>query len=99
MLFVIHTLSRPGSEDVIKALNAEHRAYLQPRMADVRLGGPLLDKETHERIGGLLIMEFESYEEAERFFSEQPYARAGIIERIVIHPFEPLVVRDLKPLA
>lgn len=91
MLFAIHTIAKPDSEDVIKKLQNEHRTYLQPRLGSVYLGGPLLDSDGETRIGGLLIMEFDNYDEAERFFEEQPYAKAGIIEKILIHPFIPLV--------
>ena len=93
MLFAIHTIAKPNSESVIKKLQTEHRAYLEPRLKCVHLGGPLLGNDGESRVGGLLIMEFNDHSEAEKFFAEQPYAKAGIIEKILIHPFIPFVVQ------
>jgi len=95
MLFSVYTIAKPDSDQVIQELLAEHRAYIEPRMSSVYLGGPLLAEDGKRRIGGLMIMEFNDQNEAENWFTGQPYAKAGIIERIVIHPFIPLVVRGV----
>lgn len=91
MLFAIYTIAKANSESTIKALQSEHRAYLKPKLQNVYLGGALLEHDSDNRIGGLLVMEFKNYKEAEVFFEQQPYAKAGIIEKISIHPFIPLV--------
>lgn len=93
MLYAVYTIAKPGSSKVIAELQSAHRAYLEPRMKDVYLGGPLLDDDGETRLGGLLIMEFPDRKEAENFLWNQPYARAGIIEAILLHPFIPLVDR------
>ena len=93
MLFAIYTIAKPDSEQVIQNLLTEHRAYLEPKLPDVYMGGALLGDDGESRIGGLLVMKFHNRAEAVTFFAEQPYAKAGIIERILIHPFIPLVER------
>jgi uncharacterized protein YciI len=93
MLFAIHTIAKPNSDEVINNLRTEHRAYLEPRLHSVYLGGPLLGRDGESRIGGLLVMEFSEHSEADKFFAEQPYAKAGIIDTILIHPFIPFIER------
>ena len=91
MLFAIYLVAKPNSENVIEELLTEHRAYYDPKLADTYLGGPLYGQDGESRIGGLMVMDFSDYDEAEQFLQNQPYYQADIIDIMHIHPFKPLV--------
>jgi uncharacterized protein YciI len=93
VLFAIYLLAKPGTENVIAELLTEHRAYYEAKSDDTYLGGPLFGQDGESRIGGLMVMEFSDYEEAEQFQLNQPYYQAGILDIIHIHPFKPLIER------
>lgn len=86
--FAIHALDRPGMLATREVLRPSHRARLRDHdfALTVRVGGPLTD-EGGAMVGTLLIVEAEALAEVERFFAGDPYAEAGIFERIDIRPF------------
>jgi hypothetical protein len=84
MKFVIIGYDGPDGEARRKIHRPAHLANLQPLVAQGRviLAGPLTDKT-----GSLLVLDFETQEEAERFAREDPYTVHGIFHRVEIHPF------------
>lgn len=84
MLFVIIGYDGPEGEAKRKIHRPAHLANLKPldEQARVILAGPLTDKA-----GSLLVLDFETQEEAERFAHTDPYTVQGIFERIEVHPF------------
>lgn len=86
--FAIHALDKPGMLATREALRPGHRARLRDHdfALTVRVGGPLTDA-VGAMVGTLLIVEAEDFGEVERFFAGDPYAQAGIFERVDIRPF------------
>lgn len=84
MLFVIIGYDGPGGEAKRKIHRPAHLANLKPldEQGRVILAGPLTDKA-----GSLLVLDFKTQEEAERFAHTDPYTVQGIFERVEVHPF------------
>ena len=84
MLFVIIGYDGPDGEAKRKIHRPAHLANLEPldKQGRVVLAGPLTDKT-----GSLLVLNFETREEAERFAREDPYTAYGVFARVEIHPF------------
>lgn len=84
MKFVIIGYDGPQGEAKRKIHRTAHLANLEPLDGQGRvvLAGPLTDKA-----GSLLVLEFETREEAEDFVRNDPYTVYGVFERIEIHPF------------
>lgn len=84
MTFVIIGYDGPQGETKRKIHRPAHLANLEPlnKQGRVILAGPLTDKS-----GSLLVLDFETQEEAERFARNDPYTVHGIFERIEVHPF------------
>lgn len=84
MKFVIIGYDSPQGEAKRKIHRAAHLANLEPldRQGRIILAGPLTDKT-----GSLLVLEFETREEAEDFAHRDPYMVHGVFERVEIHPF------------
>jgi uncharacterized protein len=84
MKFVILGYDGPEGETKRKIHRPAHLANLEPlaQQGRVILAGPLTDKT-----GSLMVLEFDSQTEAERFASQDPYMVNGVFERVEIHPF------------
>jgi len=84
MLFVIIGYDGPEGEAKRKIHRPAHLANLKllDEQGRVILAGPLTDKA-----GSLLVLDFQTQEEAERFARTDPYTVQGIFERVEVHPF------------
>lgn len=79
--YALTCVDKPDSLAVRLANREEHLAYVAARKAMVRLAGPLLD-DGGDMTGSLLILEAADRAEAEAFAAGDPYARAGLFERV-----------------
>ncbi|ALA57252.1 YciI family protein [Nitrospira moscoviensis] len=84
MKFVIIGYDGPDGEARRKIHRPAHLANLEPldKAGRVILAGPLTDKA-----GSLLVLDFDTREEAELFARTDPYTLHGVFERVEIHPF------------
>ncbi len=84
MKFVIIGYDGPDGEAKRKVHRAVHLLNLEQlnKQRRVVLAGPLADKT-----GSLLVLEFDSREDAEEFVRQDPYTIHGVFERVEIHPF------------
>lgn len=84
MKFVILGFDGPDGEAKRKIHRPAHLANMEPldRQGRVVLAGPLTDKT-----GSLIVIEADSFEEAERFAKEDPYTVNGVFKRVEVHPF------------
>ena len=84
MKFVIVGYDGPEGAAKRKIHRSAHLANLEPldKQGRVILAGPLTDKT-----GSLLVLEFESMDDAKQFAQSDPYTVHGVFERIEIHPF------------
>jgi uncharacterized protein YciI len=84
MKFVIIGYDGPDGEARRKIHRPAHLANLEPldKAGRVILAGPLTDKA-----GSLLVLDFDTREEAEQFARTDPYTLHGVFERVEIHPF------------
>jgi uncharacterized protein YciI len=86
VLFVITAFDRPGALELRLQVRPTHLDYLNGKMAQIRVAGPLLD-EDEQPIGSLLIIEADDRVAAEAFAAGDPYRREGVFERVEIRPW------------
>ncbi len=86
MPFVLECLDKPGSLDLRLANRPAHLAYVEAQAGRVLLAGPFLGDDG-KPVGSLLVMDFATREEAERFAAEDPYAKAGLFASVTIRPW------------
>ncbi len=91
MKFVIIGYDGPDGEAKRRVHRAAHLANLEPldKAGRVILAGPLTDK-----VGSLLVLDFESQDEAEAFVRQDPYTVHGVFARVEIHPFLQVFPRE-----
>jgi hypothetical protein len=87
MLFAVIATDKPGAFGTRKVTREAHLAWLKRLGPRVKLGGPFLDPSQAIMNGSLLIIEAENEAVAKALASEDPYARAGVFQRVDIRPW------------
>lgn len=89
MHFYIRCVDKPGHLDVRKANREDHLAYIKGGFVDrIVAAGPTLDPDMEGMNGSVFIIEFDAIEDAREFAANDPYAKAGLFESVVIRPFK-----------
>ncbi|WP_363349407.1 YciI family protein [Methylocystis echinoides] len=89
MLFVALCQDKPGHVDLRLSTRAAHLAFLETHAAQVKLGGPFLDGETP--VGSMLILDCPDEAAARALLAEDPYAQAGLFERVELRAWKRVV--------
>ncbi len=89
MLYAIICIDKPGAIETRKANRDAHLAHIKGADGAIVQAGPFLD-EAGEMCGSLLIYEGDS-EGAEAWAAADPYAKAGLFERVEIRPWKRVV--------
>ncbi|MBL8771037.1 MAG: YciI family protein [Phenylobacterium sp.] len=85
-LFLLTCIDKPDSLNVRMGAREAHLAYVRQRLDQVKVGGPLLD-DAGDMAGSMLILDLPDLAAAEAFTRDDPYALAGLFERVEIRPF------------
>ena len=85
---MIHALDRSDAGDLRARTRPDHLAYLAG--FEVTFGGPLLDDDG-QMCGSLIVLDVDTREAAEEFAAGDPYAVAGLFERVTITGFRPVL--------
>lgn len=90
-LFAIVAFDAPNSRIKRTDYLKSHVEILAAMKKEGRLfaAGPLRDslESTAEDIGSILIINFDSQTEAERWFKDEPYFKAGVYKTVTISPY------------
>lgn len=89
-LFTLICLDKPNSLELRMANREAHLAYVATFGDRVKLGGPMLD-DAGQMAGSLLIVEAGDMAEAQAFSADDPYARAGLFQKVEIRQFRVVV--------
>ena len=94
MLYAFIAEDRPGTLDQRLAARPDHLARLQALQAEGRLfvAGPCPAIDSPDPgpagfTGSLIIAEFPSLGEAEKWAAADPYISAGVYEKVTVKPF------------
>jgi len=88
--FVLTCIDKPASLALRLANRDAHLDYVRRHPAFVRLAGPLLDS-AGEMAGSLFIVEAEDIAAVEAFTASDPYALAGLFDRVEIRAWRATV--------
>jgi uncharacterized protein YciI len=86
-------IDKPAHVDLRLSTRPAHLTFLKSFENQVKLGGPLLDADGQAPIGSLLIIENEA--SARALLAQDPYAHAGLFERVELFPWKRVVGADL----
>jgi uncharacterized protein len=90
MLYTFHLLDKPDAQAQRSEIRPRHKAYLATKADQIAFAGPLVSDDGKTMVGSLLVIEFASREEAQRWLADEPFTRAGVYASTAIHAFENL---------
>lgn len=85
-LYVLACFDKPNSLDLRMATREAHLAWARDQHARIRMAGPMLS-EDDSMAGSLFFLEAASAEEVKAFNAADPYAQAGLFDRVEIQRF------------
>lgn len=91
MLYVLICEDRKDSLDVRLANRDKHLAFIGDLGDRVKLAGPMLSDDGEGMVGSMLIIEAESATDIQSIADSDPYALAGLFERVTIRPFRQVI--------
>ena len=87
-MYAIICTDKDGALEIRKANRDQHLAYLA--QTPVVLAGPF-QNESESMIGSLVLVDVASRAEAESWAAGDPYARAGLFQKVRIEKFKKVV--------
>jgi len=87
MLYACICQDKPGSGDLRQQTREAHLDHLRGHAGAVVSAGPLLSDDGTTPVGSLLIVEAQSLDAARAMMEADPYAKAGLFERIDVYPW------------
>jgi uncharacterized protein YciI len=87
MHFIIHCLDRAGALQTRLDHYDDHKAYLASTPVKIVVSGPLLADDGETMIGSLFLIEADDRATVDGFHRADPFFRAGVWEKVEIHPF------------
>lgn len=86
-LFLINARDKAGASELRLANRQAHLEWASEYRYKIAMGGPVLSDDGETMIGTTFVMEFESLDEAQAWAADDPYAKAGLFDRVEIIPF------------
>jgi uncharacterized protein YciI len=101
LAYLIETHDKPGHEHVRDSLRQKHLEWLESHVDKVIAGGALMNHEGTSVIGGLMLVDIDSREEAEAFIANDPFTASGMFARVDIIRWRMsfLDFKRIKPVA
>ncbi len=93
MLFVAVCYDKPDHVDLRLSTRAAHLAFLDTLAAQVKLGGPFLEGD--KPVGSMLILDCPDEAAARARLAQDPYAQAGLFERVELRAWKRVVGAEL----
>lgn len=84
MPYIIETFDKPDHQDLRRAKRDEHLAFLAEQAGQLLACGAKLNDDGSDRGGGLYIVDVEDRAAAEALIAADPFAQAGLFERVTI---------------
>jgi uncharacterized protein YciI len=84
MPFIIETWDKPGHASLRIQERDVHLAYLEANKTLLLACGAKLQDDGSNAGGGLYVVNLDTREEVERFIAKDPFALAGLFERVTI---------------
>ena len=89
MLFAIYAFDGPNGAAIRAKTRPAHLQYLKDAGSRIKLVGPITEGgEGGKPVGTLVVIDAASEAAVKLFAENDPYAHAGVFERVDIHPFK-----------
>ena len=78
MQYIIRSFDKPDSQNIRLANRDDHVEYVKSQSVKLLLAGPLMNDETVNPMGTLLIVEADKRSDVESYAQNDPYNKAGL---------------------
>ncbi len=93
MLVALIAHDKPDALHIRQENRDAHIHYLE-KSSGIDYAGPFLDEDGN-MCGSLLILDVPDLESAQRWADNDPYAKAGLFESVMLKPWKKVVVNDV----
>tara|TARA_A100001037_G_scaffold274680_1_gene272628 strand:- start:33 stop:311 length:279 start_codon:yes stop_codon:yes gene_type:complete len=87
MLYILFCEDKADSLELRLANRKNHLSWASEKASSIKLAGPMLSDDGETMIGSVFILEASSIEEVRTLNTEDPYTKAGLWQKVIIHPF------------
>jgi len=87
MLYVIYCKDDPSTPTRRDEFYDAHRAYLKSAPIKILVAGPYTSVESDKKIGSMLIVEAEAFEQVFEFQRNDPFALNGVWNEVSLNPY------------
>lgn len=91
MLYVLICEDKKDSLDVRLANRDKHLAFIGELGDRISLAGPMLTDDGEGMVGSVLMIEADSKADIQAIADSDPYALAGLFEKVSIRPFKQVI--------
>lgn len=88
MLYVISCVDKADHAHVRAANRPDHVEYLRSFSDQMFAAGPTLTEDGEGMNGSVIIVEFETAADAQKFADNDPYKKADLFESVSIRPWK-----------
>ena len=85
MFCAVYCLDKPDAAALREEHMVVHRAHLDKAASILFFSGPLQNEDASASLGSLFIFNVDSLSQAEEFIASEPFNKAGVFEKVVIH--------------
>ncbi len=87
MLYSFMLLDRPGASNLRLQMRPEHKAYLAEVESRIAFAGPLTSDDGVAMVGSLLVIDFDSRQDAQAWLVAEPFNGSGLYASTSVHAF------------
>lgn len=87
-MYAVICTDKDGALEIRKANREKHLAYLET--SPIVIAGPFQD-ETDSMTGSLIVLDVPTRAEAEAWAANDPYAKAGLFDKVRIEKFKKVI--------
>ncbi len=98
MLCTIIAYDKPSHLDLRLKTRPVHLEYIDSFGAQIVYAGPLLTDDGASPMGSLIVGDFVDLAAARSFQAGDPYAKAGLFDKVSVHPTRKVFPADGKPV-
>ncbi|MFJ4293473.1 YciI family protein [Cupriavidus sp. NPDC089707] len=84
MPYFIESFDKPAHQHIREQLRAEHLRFLDEHKAKLLACGAKLNEDGSNAGGGVYLIDVDTRKAAEQFIAQDPFANAGLFERVNI---------------
>ena len=86
MLVMMVCMDKPGHVDLRLKTRPQHLEWIENSGLPLMYAGPILADDGQTPAGSLILAEFDTLDAARAFQKNDPYAKAGLFEKVTVQP-------------